>query len=49
MNSQSIPGNTLAYALNSLQNLMEHDHGWENFTRDFVGQVSIFLFYRYFI
>eukprot|EP00833_Pecoramyces_ruminatium_P013306 jgi/Orpsp1_1/1187338/evm.model.d7180000056963.1 len=39
MNSQTIPGNTLAYALNSLQNLMEHDHGWENFTRDFVSQI----------
>ncbi|ORX52908.1 hypothetical protein BCR36DRAFT_582317 [Piromyces finnis] len=32
-------GNTLAYALNSLQNLMEHDHGWENFTKDFVSMI----------
>ncbi|OUM64854.1 hypothetical protein PIROE2DRAFT_8242, partial [Piromyces sp. E2] len=36
-------GNTLAYALNSLQNLMEHDHGWENFTKDFVSMVSSFI------
>ncbi|KAJ3279070.1 hypothetical protein HK104_001797 [Borealophlyctis nickersoniae] len=30
-------GNTLAYALTSLQTLMEHDHGWDNFPAPFIS------------
>ncbi|TPX40171.1 hypothetical protein SeMB42_g06116 [Synchytrium endobioticum] len=30
-------GNTLAYALSSLHNLMENDHGWESFSREFIS------------
>ncbi|CAG8487653.1 7139_t:CDS:10 [Funneliformis mosseae] len=32
-------GNTLAYALTSMQNLMEHDHGWEDLGSDFINKV----------
>ncbi|CAG8558682.1 3097_t:CDS:10 [Ambispora leptoticha] len=32
-------GNTLAYALTSMQNLMEHDHGWENLDSFFINKV----------
>ncbi|RGB42768.1 ELMO/CED-12 family-domain-containing protein [Rhizophagus diaphanus] len=32
-------GNTLAYALTSMQNLMEHDHGWEDLSFDFINKV----------
>jgi len=32
-------GNTLAYALKSFENLMELDHGWENFSEEFVHMV----------
>ena len=41
-------GNTLAYALTSLQNLMEHDHGWDDFDSAFISTVS-YLFFFYFI
>ncbi|KAI8824188.1 ELMO/CED-12 family-domain-containing protein [Fimicolochytrium jonesii] len=30
-------GNTLAYALTSLQTLMEHDRGWESFSPQFIS------------
>ncbi|KAJ3097778.1 hypothetical protein HDU97_004558 [Phlyctochytrium planicorne] len=30
-------GNTLAYALTSLHNLMEHDHGWDKFSSVFIS------------
>ncbi|KAJ3415709.1 hypothetical protein HDV05_004387 [Chytridiales sp. JEL 0842] len=37
-------GNTLAYALTSLQNLMEHDHGWDKFDSIFISTlVSIIV------
>ncbi|KAJ3317691.1 hypothetical protein HDU76_001085 [Blyttiomyces sp. JEL0837] len=37
-------GNTLAYALTSLQNLMEHDHGWDKFDASFISTlVSIIV------
>ncbi|KAI9356310.1 ELMO/CED-12 family-domain-containing protein [Zopfochytrium polystomum] len=32
-------GNTLAYALTSLQNLMEHDHGWDKFSPAFISTI----------
>ncbi|CAG8462244.1 25589_t:CDS:10 [Dentiscutata erythropus] len=32
-------GNTLAYALTSMQNLMEHDHGWDDLASDFINKV----------
>ncbi|CAG8778959.1 10297_t:CDS:2, partial [Acaulospora morrowiae] len=31
-------GNTLAYALTSMQNLMEHDHGWDDLETDFINK-----------
>lgn len=30
-------GNILAYALIALQNLMEYEYGWENFSQEFIG------------
>ncbi|KAJ3020138.1 hypothetical protein HKX48_001244 [Thoreauomyces humboldtii] len=37
-------GNTLAYALTSLQTLMEHDRGWESFSKQFIATlVSIIV------
>ncbi|KAJ3179798.1 hypothetical protein HDU87_002366 [Geranomyces variabilis] len=37
-------GNTLAYALTSLQTLMEHDRGWDSFSRQFISTlVSIIV------
>ncbi|CAE6401890.1 unnamed protein product [Rhizoctonia solani] len=33
---ESSSGNTLAYALASMQNLMEHDYGWDNLQSDFI-------------
>ncbi|KAJ3117603.1 hypothetical protein HDU96_006201 [Phlyctochytrium bullatum] len=37
-------GNTLAYALTSLHNLMEHDHGWDKFSSTFISTlVSIIV------
>jgi engulfment/cell motility protein 1 len=33
-------GNTLAYALTSMQNLMEHDHGWDKFDSFFMNKVG---------
>ncbi|CAG8475045.1 7244_t:CDS:10 [Paraglomus brasilianum] len=32
-------GNTLAYALTSMQNLMEHDHGWDDLDILFINKV----------
>ena len=45
----NLGGNTLAYALTSMQNLMEHDHGWEDLGFDFINMVgdqkcSLFFF-----
>jgi engulfment and cell motility protein 1 len=34
-------GNTLAYALTSMQNLMEHDHGWEDLDTLFINKVLL--------
>lgn len=36
-------GNTLAYALTSMQNLMEHDHGWENLSPQFIDKLVSIL------
>ncbi|CAE6382093.1 unnamed protein product [Rhizoctonia solani] len=33
---ESSSGNTLAYALTSMQNLMEHDYGWDNLQSNFI-------------
>ncbi|KAJ1568985.1 hypothetical protein HK405_011461 [Cladochytrium tenue] len=33
-------GNTLAYALTSLQNLMEHSHGWDKFSSTFIRSLA---------
>ncbi|KAG8686409.1 hypothetical protein FRC08_012518 [Ceratobasidium sp. 394] len=33
-------GNTLAYALTSMQNLMEHEYGWDNLQPGFILRVS---------
>jgi hypothetical protein len=33
-------GKTLAYALTSTQNLMEHDNGWEDLDLDFINKVK---------
>lgn len=40
----SSEGNLLGYALVALQNLMEHDHGWEALEANFIGSVSIYFF-----
>ncbi|CUA68886.1 hypothetical protein RSOLAG22IIIB_08133 [Rhizoctonia solani] len=32
-------GNTLAYALNSMQNLMEHDYGWDSLQPSFILRI----------
>ncbi|KAL1920080.1 uncharacterized protein VTP21DRAFT_1226 [Calcarisporiella thermophila] len=39
----SASGNTLAYALTSLQNLMEHDRGWESFEQEFIDTLVSIL------
>ncbi|CAE6447089.1 unnamed protein product [Rhizoctonia solani] len=36
---ESSSGNTLAYALNSMQNLMEHDYGWDNLQPGFILRI----------
>ncbi|OZJ05804.1 hypothetical protein BZG36_00871 [Bifiguratus adelaidae] len=36
---RSTSGNTLAYALNSLTSLMEHDHGWATLEIDFITYI----------
>ncbi|RUP13799.1 ELMO/CED-12 family-domain-containing protein [Jimgerdemannia flammicorona] len=36
-------GNTLAYALNSLTSLMDHDHGWETLDNDFIVSIVAIL------
>ncbi|EUC59803.1 engulfment and cell motility-like protein [Rhizoctonia solani AG-3 Rhs1AP] len=36
---ESSSGNTLAYALNSMQNLMEHDYGWDNLQPSFIFRI----------
>ncbi|RUS12924.1 LOW QUALITY PROTEIN: ELMO/CED-12 family-domain-containing protein [Endogone sp. FLAS-F59071] len=36
-------GNTLAYALNSLTSLMDHDHGWETLDSDFIVSIVSIL------
>ncbi|RKP25830.1 ELMO/CED-12 family-domain-containing protein, partial [Syncephalis pseudoplumigaleata] len=37
---RSTTGNSLAYALNSLANLMEHDFGWDQITDDFIHMLA---------
>ncbi|KAF8605927.1 hypothetical protein BDV93DRAFT_543115 [Ceratobasidium sp. AG-I] len=32
-------GNTLAYALTSMQNLMEHEYGWDNLQPNFISRI----------
>ncbi|KAG5459151.1 MAG: hypothetical protein BJ554DRAFT_483, partial [Olpidium bornovanus] len=39
----TVSGNTLAYALTSLQNLMEHDHGWETLSPQFIDKIVSIL------
>ncbi|TPX35338.1 hypothetical protein SmJEL517_g02240 [Synchytrium microbalum] len=34
---ETTQGNTLAYALSSLQNLMDNDYGWDTFSREFIS------------
>jgi engulfment/cell motility protein 1 len=41
---RSAHGNTLSYALASLQKLMELDHGWESLDTDFISKVCIMAF-----
>ncbi|ORY58625.1 hypothetical protein LY90DRAFT_701520 [Neocallimastix californiae] len=42
-------GNTLAYALKSFENLMELDHGWENFSEEFVHMVGTIIVREQFV
>ena len=37
-------GNTLAYALTSLQNLLELDHGWDTLDNSFINRVGLSRF-----
>lgn len=32
-------GNTLAYALTALSNIMDHDYGWDQFSPEFIGNI----------
>lgn len=36
---QTATGNTLAYALNAMQTLLDMDYGWEDLNESFVAKV----------